>query len=611
VDAIVQLDNLTTNQEFDGYIIKLKEEPLVEKYIEIESDIGDDGVITTQSKNILNVFLPRCSELATGSNEGDLKQCKVDDVGEEHEEFKQEALQELGKESITNRITGNVVAEQNSNELLLLNEFQNVFNGVALNITDEEAQQLKQLNEVEEVYPNYIFYPLLMDSLPLTNADDVWQLDRNENNCIQTGEECLTGKGITIGIIDSGVDYTHPDLGGCFGTGCKVVDGHNFLIDSYSINGSAPSYAGTIDAIDVMGHGTHVAATAAGNGVLKGVAPDANIVSYKVLDNFGNNAAGLGSDIIAAIDRSVDPNQDNNFSDHLDIISLSLGINCRAPYHDGCGPNDPGSKALDNAVAKGVVAVVAAANSGPSLGTIGSPSAARNAITVGATYKKDYEKTFKFSSEDNPLRQDINPREDQIVFFSSRGPVEIINEENVIIETIQKPDIVAPGAVICAAEVSGGFRLRIPRGIEFCVDEKHIEISGTSMSAPHVSGAAALILQAHPDWTPAQVKEALMETAIDLGLDINTQGAGRLDVLGAVLYSGFDNLSEETPIIEEPVNETPIIEEPTNETPIEISVNGTIVAGTNFIMPSPDGTCSSCGVGFNGQWSCQSVICPS
>jgi hypothetical protein len=123
--------------------------------------------------------------------------------------------------------------------------------------------------------------------------------------------------------------------------------------------------------------------------------------------------------------------------------------------------------------------------------------------------------------------------------------------------------------------------------------------------------AAALILQAHPDWTPAQVKEALMETAIDLGLDINTQGAGRLDVLGAVLYSGFDNLSEETPIIEEPVNETPIIEEPTNETPIEISVNGTIVAGTNFIMPSPDGTCSSCGVGFNGQWSCQSVICPS
>ena len=117
--------------------------------------------------------------------------------------------------------------------------------------------------------------------------------------------------------------------------------------------------------------------------------------------------------------------------------------------------------------------------------------------------------------------------------------------------------------------------------------------------------AVALILQAHPDWTPAQVKEALMETAIDLGLDINTQGSGRLDVLGAVLYDGFDNLSEETPINEpEPpvINETPIIETPVNEK---------VVASTNLIMTSPDGTCSSCGVGFDGQWSCESVSCPS
>ena len=127
--------------------------------------------------------------------------------------------------------------------------------------------------------------------------------------------------------------------------------------------------------------------------------------------------------------------------------------------------------------------------------------------------------------------------------------------------------------------------------------------------------AVALILQAHPDWTPAQVKEALMETAIDLGLDINTQGSGRLDVLGAVLYDGFDNLSEETPINEpEPpvINETPIIEEPTNETPIGTPIgNETVVASTNLIMTSPDGTCSSCGVGFDGQWSCESVSCPS
>src|SRR3989338_1423019 len=120
------------------------------------------------------------------------------------------------------------------------------------------------LMEIQKRLSSPITLNSLMDSVPLINADDVWLLDEDGNDCSVSGKECLTGKGVSIAIIDTGVDYTHPDLGGCFGEGCKVIGGYDF-----SDNDN--------DTMDYHGHGTHVAATAAGNGVLKGVAPDAGI----------------------------------------------------------------------------------------------------------------------------------------------------------------------------------------------------------------------------------------------------------------------------------------------------------------------------------------------
>ncbi|MBU2477053.1 S8 family serine peptidase, partial [Candidatus Micrarchaeota archaeon] len=370
----------------------------------------------------------------------------------------------------------------------ITSKVQNVFNGFAVsNISENEVNQLEFLPEVKKVYPNYEVHAFLMDSVPLINADDVWQLqddlDRN-----------ITGEGITIGIIDTGVDYTHPDLGGCFGEGCKVVDGWDFVN-----NDSNP--------MDDMGHGTHVAAIAAGNGTLKGIAPDAGIYAYKVLNSSGS---GWDFDIIVAIERATDPNQDEDFSDHLDVINLSLG---------GSGnPDDPMSQAIDNAVDAGVVAVIAAGNDGPSANTIGSPGTARKAITVGATYKKDYEGEY----------WDTYPRVDQITPFSSRGPV--VWNGGVLV----KPDVVAPGAIICAARFDSIF----PEGEHPyyypCLDEEHVQLAGTSMSAPIVAGSAALIKQAHNNWNPEQIKIVLRTTAIDTENDIYTQGYGRINVLAAV-----------------------------------------------------------------------------
>ncbi len=265
----------------------------------------------------------------------------------------------------------------------------------------------------------------------------------------------------------------------------KIIGGYDF-----SNNDPNP--------FDYHGHGTHVAATAAGNGLLKGIAPDASILFYKVFPNAYDDV------IISAIEQAV--------LDGADVISMSLGFSCLLElggYTEECGPDDPESQAIDDAVSLGVTVVVAAGNDGLlgfGEGTIGSPGTARKAITVGASDKSD-----------------------RIAGFSSIGPVRWRGE------TIVKPDVTAPGVSICAARYDSAF-IDFNGNVPYCLagSTSHAAISGTSMATPHVAGAAALIKQAHPDWTPEQIKTALMDSAVDLGLDENIQGAGRIDVAAAL-----------------------------------------------------------------------------
>lgn len=236
---------------------------------------------------------------------------------------------------------------------------------------------------------------------------------------------------------------------------------------------------------------------------LKGVAPDAKIYAYKVLDREGS---GDSSGIIAAIERAVDPNDDGNFADHVDIISMSLG--------GGGDPDDPMSTAIDSAVNSGVLAVIAAGNSGPWAETIGSPGTARKALTVGAADAKNIPPT--------------------IARFSSRGPVTWAGG------IIFKPDVVAPGVHICAATD----RLVDDHGIDIadqlrCIDNRHVSISGTSMATPHVSGIAALIKEKYPNITPEDLKSVIRSTTDDLGqgYSINDQGLGMVNAKSAINIS--------------------------------------------------------------------------
>ncbi|HEX8160456.1 MAG TPA: Ig-like domain-containing protein [Pyrinomonadaceae bacterium] len=366
-----------------------------------------------------------------------------------------------------------------------------VVNGVAARVKPSALDALEADETIARVEPDGVSHITLDTSVDEIHARDVWSFSDGNNNP-------LTGVGERIAIIDTGVDYTHPDLGGCLGAGCKVIGGWNFL-------------SGGPDPMDDNGHGTHVAATAAGNGLLKGVAPDARVIAYKVCNSAGSC---LNSDIIAAIDYATDPNRDGDQSDHVDVASMSLG-----------GPGNPGdsqSAAVDNATAAGVVVTVAAGNSGPGAGTIESPGTARTAITVAAACK---------AAQVGADSRCATP----IASFSSRGPL-VFGEED-----MQKPDLAAPGVLICAARWANAFA-----GSPLCFDDQHVRISGTSMATPHVAGAAALVRQAFPTYDPSQVKQLLKNSARSLGRPYDEQGAGEIDVRAAIPGSNKINASPNT-----------------------------------------------------------------
>ena len=142
-------------------------------------------------------------------------------------------------------------------------EYEDLFNGLALTIKMRHWQDLTRLPEVRAVYPDYDAQAALTASIPLIGASDVWKI--NDERGVP-----VTGAGIRVAIIDSGVDYTHLDLGGCaiIGPNCKVVAGYDIWNDDS-------------DPFDDWGHGTHVAGIVAANGALTGVAPDARAIGIQ------------------------------------------------------------------------------------------------------------------------------------------------------------------------------------------------------------------------------------------------------------------------------------------------------------------------------------------
>ncbi|WP_157751197.1 S8 family peptidase [Actinoplanes derwentensis] len=299
-----------------------------------------------------------------------------------------------------------------------------------------------------------------------TAADGVQQI-----GATLAWQEGLTGAGVTVGVIDSGVDATHPDL-------APIVAAQT------DFSTGVPT---STDVHDLMGHGTAVASILAGTGAAsegryRGVAPGVRLVSAKVGDWDVTESA-----VIAAMEWTAG-------TQHAKVVNMSLGF-----------PNTPGNDPLETAVEEltdryGTLFVVAAGNEGnngndPNNGddyVVASPADAASALSVGAV-----------------------DRDDRLAPFSSRGPG--LDGDAV------KPEITGPGVDIVHALSSD------------VGSEAYDAGNGTSYASPHVAGSAAILAQKHPEWTPDQLKAALMGAARPAdGLGVFAQGAGRVDVARAV-----------------------------------------------------------------------------
>jgi subtilisin family serine protease len=291
----------------------------------------------------------------------------------------------------------------------------------------------------------------LDDSVPQIGAPAAWAAG-------------YTGRKINLAVLDTGVDATHPDLAG------RVVKTVNF------IDGD--------DAVDHHGHGTHVAATAAGTGAAsggsrRGVAYRSRLFVGKVLDGKGS---GSYSTVIAGMRWAVE--------EGADIINMSLGARPTSG-------KDPMSRALNRLSARSGALFVVSAGNAYNEGSVSTPATADAALAVGAVTKR------------NALAR-----------FSSKGPRRG--------DLAVKPEITGPGVHIVAARAAG-------TALGDVVDDDYTRLSGTSMAAPHVAGAAAILAQRHPRWTAEKLKAALVSTAKPSARpSVYEQGAGRVDVDRAV-----------------------------------------------------------------------------
>ncbi len=289
------------------------------------------------------------------------------------------------------------------------------------------------------------------------NAERVWG---GAEDAVDVVAGNVAGNGVKVAIIDTGIDYTHPELDGVYAGGYDFVNGDN-------------------DPKDDNGHGTHVAGIVAAedNGVgVIGVAPQASIYALKVLNAQGS---GYTSDIIAAVDWSVNNN--------MDVISMSLG---------GGGYDSAFDAAIDRAYNAGIVVVAASGNDGT--GTISYPAAYTNAIAVGAI--------------------DANHN---LASFSNWGP---------------EQEVVAPGVNIYSTMPTYTVTLNTLYGYS----QNYDQMSGTSMATPIVSGTVALILSANPSLTPAEVRDILHTTSRDLGAAgwDQSYGWGAVEAEAAVAAAG-------------------------------------------------------------------------
>jgi minor extracellular serine protease Vpr len=504
-------------------------------------------------------------------------------------------------------------------------DFERIWNGVSVEADPATARRLGRLGHVERVWSDVVFTgPARLGSDVLAESAVVPELAQ----AIQTTradvahDRGITGAGVKVGVIDTGIDYTHPDLGGCFGDGCRVAYGTDFVGDDFDSDDAELSEpTPDDDPADCAGHGTHVAGIVGADGEVTGVAPDVEFGAYKVFGCEGSTSAEV---IMHALETALD--------DGMDVVNLSLGQSFQWPGY-------PTAKAADRLTEEGVTVVASMGNDGeygiysgsapgvgedviavastdnpaqrmdaahvPALGrSIGyrvidaSPAPETGTATGGlvwlgracaddasegdvngtaalivrgtCTFKEKYERAVAegatsvvvYNDRPGPFGgggvedlgipiiavTDTDGKDLHDLAAIGEAPVLEFDGETVLVDLPRgglassftaygpapdlafKPDVAAPG---------GGIWSTVP-----VADGSYEALSGTSMSSPHVAGAAALLLDAEPRLEPRDVRTRLANSAKpvpwgdnpDLGeLEAaHRQGTGVIDIVDAL-----------------------------------------------------------------------------
>ena len=510
--------------------------------------------------------------------------------------------------------------------------FERLFNGLSIDADTATAARLRDIRGVQAVFP------MTTIDIPVTEQPSpelATAIDMTGARIAQT-ELSLTGAGIKVAVMDTGIDWNHPDLGGCFGSGCRVATGYDFVGDDFNADQASAAYQPVphpdTNPDDCNGHGTHVSGIVGANGDVVGVAPEVTFHAYRVFGCEGSTTADI---MLAAMERAL--------ADGSDILNMSIGSAFQT------WPQYPTAVGADLLVANGMIVITSIGNSGangvytasaPGVGnevigvasfdnshvsalTFLTPGGRRvpyleitettDAPTTGAsapvvivgrgctksgptwelpaedpypaggvsgkvalidrgtcTFDAKYQRAITagavgviiannvsgmfaggatsdrgffsigISLEDgNALKAEINAagtNPTSVTWTNERvnavnptgGRMSSFTSYGMTAELKLKPDIGAPGGLIRST-------YPLEKGA-------HAIVSGTSMASPHVAGAAALYLQAHPGTTQAELRTRLQNSAdpIPFGATafievVHRQGAGMLDIDDAIL----------------------------------------------------------------------------
>jgi serine protease AprX len=364
---------------------------------------------------------------------------------------------------------------------------------IAVTATRQQLASISRLPAVRSIYGNRTFQKTSDPYLALAGAQRV---ARDSELTSSNAGLPVTGRGVTVAVLDTGLDGTHVDLAGRVAQNVKLLDSQ-----SVSVGFTSPAGLENVPNTDqVYGHGTFVAGMIAGDGARSGgayagVAPGAKLVGLSAGDlNLFHVLAGFDY-LLRRPDLGVR------------VVNCSFSAN--AVYDE----NDPVNVATRLLTDHGINVVFSAGNSGPGLHTLNPYAAAPWVVSVGSTDHKG-----------------------RLASFSARGEFDNLTSH---------PTLVAPGVSVVGLRSSGTTLVGtsdIPSSRRLSVTEApyYTTGSGTSFSAPQAAGVIALMLEANPDLTPAQVRDILRRTATPLPPYYRHEvGAGMLNAHAAVLEAAF------------------------------------------------------------------------